>query len=146
MSTPGLVRAFYERIWNAGEFAAAAELLTPDFSFRGSLGDELRGEAPFLDYVRAVRAALADYRCEILDSVAEGDQAFTRMRFSGAHHGSFRGFPPTGRKVSWLGAALFRFEGGAIADLWVLGDLAGLDAHLGSATGSPVVDRDVRPL
>ncbi len=146
MSTPGLVGAFYERIWNAGELAAAAELLTPDFSFRGSLGDELRGEAPFLDYVRAVRGALADYRCEILECVAEDDQAFARMRFSGTHVASFRGFPPTGRKVSWLGAALFRFEGGAIADLWVLGDLVGLDAQLSSATGSPLVDRDVRPL
>ena len=38
MSTPKLVEDFYERIWNDGNLDAAAELLTPEFSFRGSLG------------------------------------------------------------------------------------------------------------
>lgn len=54
MTTPDLVRAFYERIWNAGELSAASELLTMDFSFRGSLGAELRGRDSFFDYVRSV--------------------------------------------------------------------------------------------
>jgi len=124
VSTPGLVGTFYERIWNAGELAAAAELLTPDFSFRGSLGDELRGEAPFLDYVRAVRGALGEYRCEILECVAEA------IRRSPGCASPARTSRPSGgsadRGRSLLGAALFRFEGGAIADLWVLGDLVGL--------------------
>jgi steroid delta-isomerase-like uncharacterized protein len=137
MSTPCLVQAFYERIWNAGEPDAASELLTPDFSFRGSLGDERRGQLAFMDYVRSVRAALSDYRCEILDCVAEDDRAFARMRFSGHHTGSFRGFPPTGREVHWLGAALFRFDSQAIAELWVLGDLSGLDARLRDDAGRP---------
>jgi len=77
-----------------------------------------------------VRAALADYRCEILECVAEGNQAFAKMRFSGRHVGIFRGYAPTGERVHWLGAALFRLEGPAIAEVWVLGDLASLDAVL----------------
>jgi hypothetical protein len=32
--------------------------------------------------------------------------------------------------VHWLGAALFRFGDRTIAEMWVLGDLAGLDAIL----------------
>jgi hypothetical protein len=32
--------------------------------------------------------------------------------------------------VRWLGAALFRLEPSTIRELWVLGDLAGLDALL----------------
>ena len=128
--TPALVDAFYRRIWNAGELAAADELLAPDFVFRGSLGAESRGREPFLEYVRALRAALADYRCEVLECVAEGERAFAKMRFSGRHTGPFRGFAPTGEEVAWLGAALFRFGGGAIAELWVLGDLAALDESL----------------
>jgi predicted ester cyclase len=52
------------------------------------------------------------------------------MRFSGTHVGTFRGYPPSGKDVFWHGAALFRFEGNRIAELWVLGDLAGLDAML----------------
>lgn len=130
MSTPALVDAFYARIWNAGDVAAASELLADAFVFRGSLGAELRGRERFLDYVRMVRSALDDYRCDILECVREGDRAFARMRFSGRHVGVFRGFAPTHKPVEWAGAALFRFEHDRIAELWVLGDLAGLDAML----------------
>ena len=52
------------------------------------------------------------------------------MRFSGVHTGEFRGYAPSGLPVHWLGAALFRFDHGKIAELWVLGDLMGLDALL----------------
>jgi hypothetical protein len=80
MSTPKLVRAFYERIWNKGD-VAATELLASDFLFRASLGKEMKGVAEFQGYVRSVREVLAGYNCEILSRVAEGDQAFAKMRF-----------------------------------------------------------------
>jgi GrpB-like predicted nucleotidyltransferase (UPF0157 family)/predicted ester cyclase len=128
--TPSVVEAFYRRIWNAGDLQAAAELLANDFGFRGSLGVELRGIPAFLDYVQEVRRGLAGYRCEILDCVAEGAQAFAKMRFSGQHVGRFRGYQPTGKHVEWLGAALFKFDRSRIVELWVLGDLAGLDDML----------------
>lgn len=130
MSTPDVVRAFYQRIWDDGELDAASELLTPDFSFRGSLGAELHGLDAFKDYVRGVRMALANYRCEVLACVTEGDQAFARMRFSGQHVGVFLGHRPTAKAIEWEGAALFQFEGRCISRLWVLGDLAGLEAVL----------------
>jgi len=135
MSTLELVQIFYDRIWNAGDTAAAEELLTADFCFRGSLGAEMRGRDPFCDYVRAVRSALQGYRCDILDCVTEGSKAFAKMRFSGIHVGPFRGFPPTGKPVEWLGAALFRTEESRIAELWVLGDLFSLDSMLKSNAG-----------
>ena len=108
-----LVEAFYQHIWNAGDLAAASDLLTTDFLFRGSLGAELRGQDAFRDYVRSIRAALAEYRCEILECVTGGDQAFAQMRFSGRHVGVFLGYPPTGKSVHststmTLGAGPFR--------------------------------------
>jgi len=132
MSTPNVVQAFYTRIWNRGELAATSDLLSKEFCFRGSLGVELRGSDAFVDYVRSVRGALVDYHCEILDCVTEGNKAFAKMRFSGIHVAPFRGYQPTRKPVHWLGAALFRFEGTCIAELWVLGDLVGLDAILQS--------------
>ena len=130
MSTPKLVEQFYARIWNAGDLDAASDLLTADFSFRGSLGTELSGHKAFEEYVRSVRDSLSDYRCEILTCVAEGERAFAKMRFSGRHTAGFRGYEPTGKSIHWLGAALFRFEDDHIAELWVVGDLTGLDAVL----------------
>jgi predicted ester cyclase len=130
VSTPPIVHAFYERIWNAGDLGAAKELLSPSLSFRGSLGAEVSGRDAFLEYVRSVRSALSEYRCEILDCVAEDDRAFARMRFSGRHTAPFRGYAPTGHQVSWSGAALFRSADGLIVEVWVLGDVAGLDMLL----------------
>jgi steroid delta-isomerase-like uncharacterized protein len=131
-----LVRAFYDRIWNAGDPDAVDDLLSEDFAFRGSLGAEMRGRTAFLEYVRMVRTALADYRCEILECVTEGDRAFAKMRFSGTHVGKFRGYAPTGKAIEWLGAALFRTDGPVIAELWVLGDLISLEADLKSNAGA----------
>ena len=67
MTTSNLVQAFCERIWTAGDPGAASELLASGLSFRGSLGAELHGRGAFLDYVRSVRSALSDYRCEIVE-------------------------------------------------------------------------------
>jgi predicted ester cyclase len=140
VSTPPLVASFYERIWNVGDEAAMPEVLSTEFSFRGSLGTQLAGHTAFWEYVCRVRAALAHYRCEILECVSEGQQAFARMRFTGIHVGAFRGYRPSGRTVQWEGAALFRFEGERIRELWVLGDLVGLDAILKSnAESDPTV-------
>lgn len=130
MTVPHLVDRFYRQIWNDGDLAAVSELLSETCTFRGSLGTNLQGRDAFSKYVVMVRGALANYKCQILECVAEGDRAFAKMEFSGLHVAPFRGFQPTGKIVHWLGAALFRFENGLIADLWVLGDLAGLDMVL----------------
>ena len=130
MSTPELVAAFYNQIWNEGKLDAADMLLTPKFLFRGSLGNEMVGREEFKNYVRSVRGALEDYHCEILACVAEGRRVFAKMRFHGRHVAPLRGFEPTGKTVQWLGAALFHLDDSAIAELWVLGDLAGLDQLL----------------
>ena len=127
---PAIVRTFYDRIWNAGALDAANDLLATDFAFRGSPGPETYGRTAFCDYVRSVRTALANYRCDILDCVTEGEKVFAKMRFSGTHVGVFRGFQPSGKTVQWLGAALFRTQAHRIVQLWVLGDLAALDETL----------------
>jgi predicted ester cyclase len=78
-----------------------------------------------------VRTALDDYRCEILDLVADDLRAFARMRFSGVHVGEFLGYPPSGKRVEWAGAALFTAaRDGRIADVWVLGDIQALTSQL----------------
>ena len=91
-----------------------------------SLGPTKTGHAEFVEYVDFVHQALGAYQCDILDLVEEGKQCFARMRFSGTHRGDFMGFKPTGKQVEWSGAALFSFEEGLVADLWVLGDVHGL--------------------
>lgn len=121
-----VVEGFYADIWNRHDTLKIPDLLCDDFTFRGSLGQARVGHEGFAAYVDFVHAALADYRCDVLDLVVEDSKAFARMRFSGIHRGEFFGYRATGKPVEWLGAALFSFKGAKVADLWVLGDVQGL--------------------
>ena len=138
MHIKALVASFYADIWNRGDLSVIPVLLREDFTFRGSLGAERRGHAGLAAYVALVRGALTEYRCDILDLVAEDGKAFARMRFSGVHSGDFLGHAPTGRRVEWMGAALFTTgTDGRVCDLWVLGDTQALTTQLeANARGS----------
>jgi predicted ester cyclase len=130
VTTPSEVTAFYARIWNAGDLDAIRSVAHDDFTFRGSLGRRTRGYEGFIEYARSIRASLDAYHCEILACVCEGDRAFAKMSYSGHHVRAFFGYEPTGLRVQWIGTALFHFDRGKIADLWVLGDLHGLESQL----------------
>lgn len=121
-----VVESFYADIWDRHDKSKIPCLLCDSFTFRGSLGQARVGHDDFWSYVDFIHAALANYRCDILDLVVEGSKAFARMRFSGIHRGEFFGYQPTGKPVEWLGSALFSFNGDKVADLWVLGDVHGL--------------------
>jgi predicted ester cyclase len=132
-----LIEDFYFKVWNRGDEDVAREILAPALSFRASTGPVKSGVPEFIDYVRLVRGALSDYECIIEDLVTEGDRAFAKMLFRGRHTGRFFGVEPTGRELAWVGAALFRFSGGRISSIWVLGDVDGLKVQLGLARPTP---------
>lgn len=133
------VRRFYEVLWNAHDKAAIPTVLHQDCTFRGSLGQEKKGHQGFAEYVDMVHHALGEYRCTIEDLVVERTKVFTKMSFSGLHRDDFMGFRPTGKRVTWKGCALFSFDGELIADVWVLGDLKGLEEQLKENADSSVL-------
>ena len=124
------VRKFYRVLRDAHDRNAIPSVLHDDFTFRGSLGDERRGHKGFAEYVDKVHAALGDYRCVVEVLVEEGDKVFAKMSFGGVHQGRFMGYEPSGKRVCWSGCALFAFQGEKVSDLWVLGDLRGLEDQL----------------
>ena len=131
-----LVERFYHEVWNTGDETVAREILDPDFRFRGSLGPERIGPDGFIDYMRSIRTALADFEC-IIDDLIEGDmRVAARMRFRGIHSGEFFGMPATGQEIIWGGAAFFTMDRGHIAELWVLGDIDAVKRQLGAGLGS----------
>ena len=132
-----LVECFYGDIWNRRDYAVATEILTADFHFRGSLGNQTVGVPAFLAYVDAVHSALENYRCTIEELIADQRRASVRMLFAGRQCGPLLGMPATGRQVSWAGAGFFTMQANRIASLWVLGDIEGLKRQL-AATGGPL--------
>ncbi len=124
------VETFYHVIWNQHDKSAIPGVLSESFEFRGSLGFLKQGHAGFAEYLDMVHGALADYRCDIEELVCDETRVFARMTFSGLHRAEFLGFPATGQKVSWQGAALFHFADGLVQKLWVLGDVKSLEEQL----------------
>ncbi len=127
-----LVRRFYDEVWNREDTDAARAILHADFRFRGSLGPERVGPEGFIAYMRAVHAALGDYRCDIVSLVGTDTRAAARMDFHGIHRGDFFGVPATGRTIRWSGAAFFETRGDRLGSLWVLGDVDAMKAQLGA--------------
>lgn len=124
------VRKFYEEIWNKQDKEMVPDILHETFNFRGSLGSEKYGHEGFIEYLDMVHAALGGYKCEIKEMVSEKSKVFAKMQFSGKHQGEFMGVQPTGRNLTWDGAALFHFKNGKAVSLWVLGDITSLQAQL----------------
>jgi steroid delta-isomerase-like uncharacterized protein len=132
-ATPkSLVEQFYHEVWNRADEAVAREILHPDFRFRASLGPERLGPDGFIEYMRSIHAALADYTCRIDDLVTTGNRAAARMSFSGIHRARFFGVEATGRVITWAGGAFFTTDGERITELWVLGDIDSVKQQLGA--------------
>jgi len=125
-----LVRRYYNDLWNKWDLAAVTELISPDITFRGSLGITVQGREGFKDYVSMVRAAFPDFHNEIEELIAEGDKVVARLTYTGTHQGELFGIPATGKRVSYSGVAIFVIAEGKIKDGWVLGDTMGLKRQL----------------
>lgn len=125
-----LIKRFYHEMWNRFDTSIIPELLADDIEFRGSLGQWKRGHAEFAAYVDFIRNAFPDFHNRIEDIVTEGDRSFARLTYTGTHSGTVFSIEPTGRRIEYAGAALFRIREQRIVSVWVLGDIHGLLGQL----------------
>jgi predicted ester cyclase len=72
-----------------------------------------------------------DLHLEVQDTVADDDMTAQRILFTGTHSGTFRGLPPTGRKVRFSGIEISRMSGGKVSEHWFQLDALMLFQQLG---------------
>ena len=125
-----LVTRFYAELWNRWDDAAVEELLSPDFRFRGSLGQTVEGRNGWRGYRDMIRSGSGDFHNEIIDLVVAEERAAARLEYSGTHTGPLLGLAPTGRRFRYSGAAFFAASAGRLVEAWVLGDLKSLEEQL----------------
>ena len=125
-----LIERFYYEMWNRFDKTLIPVLLANDLEFRGSLGQVKHGHAEFAEYMDFIERAFPDFTNDIQEFISEGDKAFARLSYSGTHSGELFGVAPTGRRIQYADAAVFRFRGDRLAAVWVLGDLFGLLSQL----------------
>jgi steroid delta-isomerase-like uncharacterized protein len=127
-----LIERYYYEMWNPWNFAAADQLLSETFSFRGSLGTETVSREAFRNYMRQVQSAFPDFHNHIESIVAEEQNVVARLTYRGTHHGEIFGIAPTKKSIQYAGVAFFRISRGQLAEGWVLGDLLTLLGQLGA--------------
>jgi predicted ester cyclase len=69
-----------------------------------------------------VRRAFPDWHNRIDETISCGSRVVTRMTWSGTHEGKLMDIEPTGARVEYVGAAIFRVADGRIREAWVVGN------------------------
>lgn len=116
-----IIYRFYDEVWNDGDMAAAAEIVSTDFvdGFSGQTGLE-----PLIATVQMFRTAFPDMEISYTDVVAEGDLVVaTITNTMGAYQGGlpdFFGIPDSaiGNEVVLHGIDYARIENGKIVAGW----------------------------
>ena len=131
-----LIRRFYTEAWGQGHLDVCDEVFAPDYvrhDFRaGNPGPGPEGQK---QVAAAFRSAFPDLTWDVELLVAEGDYVVGRWTASGTHLGPWGDVAPTGRRATFSGVNIFRFEGGKVVEIWNHRDDQGLMEQL----GAPVV-------
>lgn len=127
-----IIRYFYEESLK-GNYGVYDELFSDDFvSYSSAAGGELRGPEAFKQANIMYTAAFPDFNIDITMVIAEKNLVMAYGLASGTHQGPLFGLPPTGKKVSWTGITVYRFnDEGKIDGRWQEFDGMGLFQQLG---------------
>jgi len=126
-----VIRAFVEDVINQGRFERANDLVVENFIELDPLPGQQQGREGLKEVIGAMRAAFPDIHWVLDEMIAEDDKVVSRFTWTGTHHGSFLGIPPTGRKVSVKGVVIDRLEAGRMADSRILMDTMSMMQQLG---------------
>lgn len=130
--TRDVVQRFLDGVLNRGNHGVARELVAEGLvDHHGFLG--CIGAGGFHETLRLVRDGFPDAYYVLEDLFVDRHKAVARVTFQGTHEGTFRGQPPTHRKVTVAGVHVFRVEGARIVEHWAYENLWTLAALLPDA-------------
>ena len=86
---------------------------------------------------RALFTMFPDMQMTFEPPIIDGDRVAHPFSSRATHVGDFMGMPGTGRKFQIVGALLYRFDDGLIAEERRIYDFTGLLMHLGVLKGRP---------
>ena len=123
-----VVQRFIAEVWNAGNLAAADELVHRDYAIPG-VG---QGPDAVKRNVTTLRVAFPDLECTIEQMLAEDDWVAVRLTMRGTHDGPLFGIAPTGRPVTMKEQVFWQVVDGQLRAIWAVGDALGLRVQLGA--------------
>lgn len=131
-----LVRRAVEEIWNKGNYDNLRQFVSEDFVVHLSPDEKIHGVDGIKQFFSDLRNAFPDIRFVIEDQVAEGDRVVTHWTATGTHRGTFKGIPPSGKRLSFTAIDIDRIAEGKVVECWSKMDELGLLKQLGVITAA----------
>jgi len=115
-----IVRRMFEAI-NKQNLALLDELMAPDFVLHMH-AQQAQGWKVNRQVVEDEIKAFPDLHVAIEDIIGEGDKVYVRLQETATHTGEYRGLAPTGNKLSYTVAAIWRIVEEKIVEGWIIYD------------------------
>jgi steroid delta-isomerase-like uncharacterized protein len=115
-----IVRKMFEAI-SKQTLTSLDELMAPDFVLHMHT-QQTQGWEVNRKVVEDEIKAFPDLHVAIEDIIAEGNKVFVRLQETGTHKGEYRGLAPTGNRLSYTVAAIWRIVEGKIVEGWIIYD------------------------
>lgn len=117
--TKMLPQRVFKEILNEGRLEVADEIVASDYLLHSPTRPEpFKGPEGFKSFVSALRQGFPDLKVTIDQLIAEGEFVSIRSHLTGTHLGTYRGIPPTGRKIAQTQLLMFRVSDGQIHEAW----------------------------
>ncbi len=127
-----LIRQFTEAA-NAADWDGVAAVVADGFVRHSAAtpGPQVTSRDAFIQLQKSFVASIPDQHVTIQELIAEGNRVAVLATYSGTQTGPMGEFPATGRAFESPFLAIFRIEGGQIAELWVEWDNVYMLTQLG---------------
>lgn len=123
-SPSSIIEAANSELIVNGNLDAIGEFFAPDYVAHVTGQDTPPGHAAIRGLIGLYRRAFENLQIDVEVLVKAKDRIAWQRTLRGTHQGAFKGFPASGRTIVWRDMVTSRFDGGLIAEEWVVTDLA----------------------
>lgn len=122
MSTPLSPRevalAWFGPMWNNRDLSLLKELMAPGAVGHLEGGRKSIGPEGFAEFQAEFVAAVPDIKLEVVNCLADGDDACVHWRATGIHNGDGMGMVPSQESLDFQGVTWLRVQNGQIVEGW----------------------------
>lgn len=123
-SQTSTIKAANLALYAEGNLDTIGEFFTTDYIAHVTSEDLLLGHHGIRQVLSQYRRAFPDLHVEVEVLVQSKDRVAWQRTLRGTHLGAFKGFPPSKHPIVWRDMVTSRFQGGQIAEEWIVTDLA----------------------
>jgi predicted ester cyclase len=120
---------FRRRLYVDHDLTAVDDYIHLDFRSHNPLISPGRGA--YRAFAASFHQGIPDLRLDIRQVMADGDRVVTFIRWEGTHTGPFLGVTPTGKKVTYETADIYRMQDGLFTEHWDVVDKLSIATELG---------------